>query len=225
MTAKKKTKAPKKTGGSAKPTSKGRVTKTGRKPDPKAAKKKSAPQRRKKSPNIKAETYNALQTAYFERQSIEGAAKTVGVTKNTARYYIDGPGKPEVGMVPIKQLWLDVQMEAQEKRQMTLLRFHEEQTKELEEVLNTVSAELKLIRASVLRRVKRFKDSGGVDIETGASLGQALKSYERVSRLMERFLGAPDATLEHRGEDRYRHWTDEEIVEFAETGKLPDHAR
>jgi hypothetical protein len=105
------------------------------------------------------------------------------------------------------------------------VKFHEEQTKELEEIIGTTVAELKLIRAEVFRRVKKYKDSKGMEIETGASLSSALKSYEGAVHLMERVLGAPDASIEHRGEDRYRNWTDEDIVEFMTSGKLPDHAR
>lgn len=214
--------------GSSKPPKASKGSGKGRKPVSKAAKKKKPKGKNDKTtrpPKITAEKYNALQEAYFIKQSIEGAGKVAKVTRKTARFYIEGPGKPEVGLVPIKQLWLDVQMEAQEKRQMTLMRFHQEQLKELEEILNTSLGELKLIRAATMRRIQRFKDSGGTDIETASSLGAALKSYERVARLMERFLGAPDATLTHRTEDRYRNWSDEEIVEFMTTGKVPDHAR
>lgn len=206
--------------GSAKPT---KATKGGKGRQPSVEKK---PKKKKTNgPKITAATYNKLQEAYYEKQSIDHAAKAAKVSFKTAKVYIEGPGKPEVGLVPIKQLWLDVQIEAQEKRQLTLLRFHQEQLKELEEMLNTSLGELKLIRAATMRRMKNFKDSGGVNIEASGSLGAALKAYERVARLMERFLGAPDATLEHRSDDKYRNWSDDEIVEFMTTGKVPDHAR
>jgi hypothetical protein len=186
-----------------------------------------APGRRKvnQPPRITIEKYNALQAAYFKKQAVETAAKIAGVAKSTAQFYINGPARPDAGLVPIKQAWLDVQVEAQEKRQLTLVKFHEEQTKELEEIIGTTVAELKLIRAEVFRRVKRYKDSGGKDIETGASLSSALKSYESAVHLMERVLGAPDARIEHSGEDRYKTWSDEEVIEFMTTGKRPDHAR
>jgi len=179
----------------------------------------------RKSPFISIDKYNALQDAYYKKQNINAAAEAAHVTFKTAKYYIEGPGKPEAGLVAIKQLWLDVQVEAQEQKQMTLLKFHEEQAKELSEIINTALAELKLIRAETTQRLKRFRDSGGSAIETGATLSAALMSYERGVRLMERFLGAPDATLEHRGEDRYKNWTDDEITEYMTTGKVPEHAR
>jgi len=210
-------------GGKAKPTGKmgaGKVPDGPPAPPPRAPKKK-----RVNAPGISVEKYNALQKAYFAKQSIDAASKAVGVTFRTAKFYIEGPARPDVGLVPIKAAWLDVQVEAQEKRQLTLVKFHEEQTKELEEIVGTTIAELKLIRAEVFRRVKKYKDSKGMEIETGASLSSALKSYESAVHLMERVLGAPDASIEHRGEDRYGNWSDEDIVEFMTSGKLPDHAR
>lgn len=176
-------------------------------------------------PTLTIEKYNALQTAYFEKQSISDAARKAGVVFRTARYYIEGEGRPDVGMPPIKQSWLDVQTEVQEKKQLTLLRFQEQQAKEIEEIVNTSLGELKLVRAEIVRRLNRFRASGGADLETGASLSSALKSYERAVKLMERMLGAPDMTVASRVEDRYKNWTDGEIMAFMETGKVPDHAR
>lgn len=211
-------------GGSTEPTR--QVTgksRAGRAPAPAAR----APQKKKRRnpPQLTVAQYNALQNAYFEKQVIDHAAKTAGVRFPTAKFYIEGEGRPDHGMPPIKQVWLDVQVEAQERKQLTLLKFQEAQAKELEEIVNTTLGELKLVRAEVVRRLTRFKTSGGADLETGASMGSALKSYERAVRLMERLLGAPDMTVASRQEDRYRNWTDEEIVQYMETGKVPDHAR
>lgn len=198
-------------------------SKKGRKPGGEVPER--APKKKTRAPRISAETYNKLQDGYFERQSVNHAAEFAKVSYKTAKYYIDGPGKPEVGMTPIKQLWLDVQTEAQERKQMTLLRFQEEQAKELEEIVGTTLAELKLVRAEVVRRLKRYKESGGKEIEVGASMQSALKSYERAVKLMERMLGAPDVTVQTQEEDRYRNWSDEEIVRYMETGQVPEHAR
>jgi hypothetical protein len=221
MSPKKKVK--KKRVGSAEPAAPRKSTK-GRRPSGEAPSK--APQKKKSGPRISADTYNKLQDAYFEVQTYAHAAKAAGVTKKTAKFYIEGPGRPEVGMTPIKQVWLDVQVEAQERKQMTLLRFQEEQAKELEEIVNTALGELRLVRAEVVRRLKRYKESGGKDIETGASFQSAIKSYERAVKLMERMLGAPDMTLKTtEGEDRYRNWSDQEIIDYMETGKVPEHAR
>jgi len=178
-----------------------------------------------RGPGIKPATYNKLMDAFFVHQSIQKAADTAGVGWKCAKFYIDGPGKPQNGMGPIRQAYLDVQVEAQEKKQLTLLRFHEEQTKELEEILAVTLAELRLIKAEILERAKEFHDSNGKTIKTGATLGSALKTYERGAKLMERFLGGPDQIHEHSVDDTYANWTDEELVEFMTTGKMPDHAR
>ena len=195
------------------------------KPPDSAPEKKSPQTKERRAPRISASTFNMLQDAYYEKQSVNHAAKAAKVSFKTAKFYIEGPGRPDLGMVPIKQLWLDVQTEAQERKQLTLIKFQEQVAKDLEEVIETNLAELKLIRAEVLRRVKRYRDSGGKEIETGSSMNSAMKSYERAVRLMERVLGAPDLTMKTEGEDRYRDWTDDEILDFMTTGKVPDHAR
>jgi hypothetical protein len=217
-------------GGSNEPTEPVKAEETPREMAARAAKAprvkvKSRKPKRHLAPRITVEQYNELQKSYFTSQNITAAATAAGVGYKTAKFYIEGEGRPDIGFTPIKQSWLDVQVEAQERRQITLVSFHEKQTKELEEIIGTSIAELKLIRAEVFRRVNRYKDSGGKDIETGATMGRALMTYEKAVKLMERLLGAPDATLEHRGEDRYKNWSDEEIIEFMATGLVPDHAR
>lgn len=211
-------------GGPIKP-EEGRTVRKGR-PASLPQKTKQKTGRRTYGARITTVQYNALQRAFFERQSIDHAAEQAGVSWKTAKNYIEGPGRPEVGLVPIHQLWLDVQTEVQEKQQMTLLRFHEQQQKELQDIIDTNLAELRLIRAEVFSRVKKFKESKGTDIDTGTSMTAALRSYERAVKLMERVLGAPDLTLRSSGgEDRYRDWTDQEIMDFMTTGKMPDRAR
>lgn len=185
-----------------------------------------APRRKKRqAPQITVESYNKLQDAYFIRQSVSYAAKEAGVNPKTAKIYIEGPGKPEVGLVPIKQVWLDYHTEAQEKKQITLARFQEEQLKEMQEILGTTLGELKLVRAEVVRRLNAYKASGGKEIETGATMSSALRSYEKAYKLMERMLGRADLTVEAQGETRYQNWTDEEMVTYMETGLVPAHAR
>jgi len=215
-------KGDKEKGSTVKPTKPTKVNK-GRKPSPKPAPKK--PKKKTAAPRISAATYNKLQEAYFERQSINHAAKAAKVSFKTAKAYIDGPGKPDVGLVPIKQLWLDIQVEAQERRQLTLVKFQEDQVGELEQIVKANMLELKLIGAEISRRVDKYNASGQKDIETGASMATAMKSYERSVKLMEHLLGKPDLTVRHEGEDRYANWSDEEIILFMETGKLPDHVR
>lgn len=214
--------------GSSKPakTGKGGKGRRGR-PEQAAESKKATPPESMRGSKVSAATYNTLQKAYFEQQSIERAANIAGVSWKTARYYIEGPAKPRLGMVPIRQAWLDVQAQAQERTQLTLLKFHQDQMKELTEIIDTNLAELRLIRAEVYRRVKKFRESKGEEIDTGSSMAGALRSYERAIKLMERMLGAPDLTLgsSDAAEERYKNWTDDEIVEFMLTGKVPDHAR
>ena len=143
-----------KTDGAVKPTKRAKVAK-GRKPTQKPVAKK--PEKKKTSaPRISAATYNKLQESYFERQSVSTAAKAAKVSFKTAKCYIDGPGKPEVGLVPIKQVWLDVQTEAQERKQLTLVKFQEKMVSEVETIVETNIAELRLIRAEVQRRVKNY---------------------------------------------------------------------
>ncbi len=179
----------------------------------------------KRAPRLNVDTYNRMQTAYFEKQSLRYVVKAARVAARTAKFYVEGPGKPDFGFVPIKQVWLDIQIEAQERVQLTLVKFREDQIKEAQEIVGTSVAELKLVRAEVFRRVTKYKESAGKDIETGASLGSALGSYGQAVRLVEHLLGGADVTMEHRGIDKYRDWTDDEIINYLETGRVPDHAR
>lgn len=185
----------------------------------------STSKKENRSPKINVDTYNKLQEAYFRHQNISQAARDAGVSQKTAKVYIDGPGKPEIGFIPIKQVWLDVQTESQERRQLSLVKFQEKMSAELEGIIETNIAELRLIRADVQRRVKAFKDSGGVTIETGTTMNTSLRTFEKAVRLMERLLGAADITIKAEGEDRYARWTDEEIVAFMQTGTYPAHER
>jgi len=206
-------------GGSAKPPAK---ASRGKSPGQGKAPKKPGKVR---APRINVATFNKLQDAFFKDQNIEKAAKAAGVGWSTAKFYIDGAGRPNEGMAPIRKAFLDVQAEAQERKQLTLIRFHEEQAEELDEIIQVSLAELRLIKAEILVRVKEYQDSDGKKIKTGASLASALGTYERGARLMERFLGGPDQIHEHRGDDPFRDWTEDEVVEFMTTGKMPDHAR
>lgn len=183
--------------------------------------KKRVPPRAKNAP-LPVEKYNALRKAYFEEQNILRAGKIAGVNRETAERYIKGPARPKAGMPPIKELWLEAQAAAQEETHFDLVAFHKDLTPKIQEIIEAHIGELKLHKADIGRRIKAFQDKGGLEPpQLRAAMNEVTASLDRMVRMMERTLGAPDQHIRIDGEGLYKDWSEEELQDYLHTGKRP----
>lgn len=172
---------------------------------------------------ITIEQYNKMFQAYLEKPNLSHAAKSAGVNIHTAKYYVDGPARPEAGLEPIKARCARVHAAAQEAEELTLMRFRQEQIAQYVEIMKTSDLEMALHRKKMLARAAAV--ARGEEAEPGSTFATAVSTRSTVSRDMERFLGGPDATMEHRGMDVMSELTFEEGQIYATTGVLPERVR
>jgi hypothetical protein len=174
---------------------------------------------------ISMQTYNALTKAYFETQNVTEAARLAGTSRATARYYIDGPGRPKDGMLNIRERWLAVQAAAQEEEELTLLAFQRGEMKFARRALSAVRGEFELAIADVSRRLASYKADPKTAPSRELNLMKAIEAYERISRHIEHLLGASDQTITHRAADPLDDLDDAEAIAYATRGILPASMR
>lgn len=181
---------------------------------------------KRRTPGISTATYNKLWDAYRERQSIDYCAKKAGVNPKTAEKYIDGDGAPEFMMHPIAVRYARVMQAAQEEEEITLSGFRRDMlndvvlpTMKLLETERVLGSQDAVKRLTDYKKTKKIKTRVGVEALT--------RAQDRMVRLGERMLGGADIKVEQGGtlEDKFRGWTEKELVEYATSGKMPDHAK
>jgi hypothetical protein len=179
---------------------------------------------------VTADVYNAMWRSWCKCQSIQGVADEVGVDDQTVKRYVDGPGDPSKGMEPIRARWLRVEARAQTEEELTLLTYRKRKMELVEEMIGSVSDELKLVRAEVQSRIAEYLKEAG---KPGAPAPRVIAGIDKLStaldklvRLGDKLMGGADITTEQRGgTGKWQGWTTEELVEYATTGVIPEHAR
>lgn len=175
-------------------------------------------------------TYNAMWTAYCEKQSIEHVVKVIRtsrrISRSTVERYVSGKGDPRRGLDPIAERWRRAQTFAQAEEEMSLARYRKQQFDLVGRTIKLLTGELALLQADVKRRVEDYQHNKGLTPpEVALSVDKLTKSIDQMVRLGERLLGGPDSVSETRGDSRFAAWTEEEMIEFAATGRAPEHDR
>jgi len=182
-----------------------------------ATKKKRAPNKRKG--RITIDEYNTLQAVFYENQNINAAAKAAGVTYPTAKRYIEGPGDMRRGMTPIKDRWIRLQAEAQDRTDLTRIKLEEKARRLMGGTVEVLLAELSLIQRDVKERLAKAQDGQGP--EPGVAVKDLQKTLDGIVRLFDRLEGRPDSRVEVAGLDGLYGMTDAEAMEAVVTGVLP----
>jgi hypothetical protein len=181
------------------------------------------PSKKKRQPTISTETYNKLWEAYRERQNVSYCARQAGVNHKTAERYIHGPGAPELMMHPIAARWARVQAAATEEEDMTLAAFRRRALTDLVlPGMKMLESERGLAGQDLMKRLEEYKNTGKV--KGKMPLGLFVKALDKLTRLGERMLGGADVTLNQRVgglEEEFERWTEEELIEYATTGRKP----
>lgn len=181
-----------------------------------------APRRNPPRQVISAEQYNALWLTWLETQRVEECARRAGVDRKTARRYISGPGCPEKGMEPILVRHERVLRQAKEDEDMVLLKWRQESFSQvIAKTMQLLKGEAILHQRDLNKRLEASKQ--GADAGPSLPLDRLVGAMDRTYRMGEHALGGPDATIEQTRGDRFTHWSEEELLEFWETGRRPVH--
>jgi hypothetical protein len=159
-----------------------------------------------RTPQISIDKYNELYAAYHERQTINHLVKTCHVSQDTAKRYVE-KGDPKRNLMPIKDRWQRTQQQAQMAEDYSLVKARRE-------VQTVARAYLQRVAA----RISKL-DPAELDANKVASQLQVTQS------VLERTLGVADATVAIQAEDPFHGWSTEELMEFAASGTMPEHAR
>lgn len=168
------------------------------------------------------EVYNRMFELWCERQSLDYVTERVDVSRKVVKRYVRGPGDPRRGLEPIEERWRRGMQMAQATEELSLARFRREQMELVEKSIGVLTGELALAQKDVKRRLTDVRD--GESPAVRVQLDKLASSIDRMVRLGERLLGGPDRVSEHRGGE-FEAWTEEELIEYAETGRVPEHAR
>ena len=131
--------------------------------------------------------------------------------------------------MPIRARYLLATAEAQAHEEQTLAEWQSTQVKDLKRIVSLHVAEFAMIQKHATQRHDRFEAAQKKDKlalpELEVSIDRLSQSLERVVHLTERLLGAADLTVEHKSHSRFAGWTDDEKMDYATRGILPEHAR
>lgn len=173
-------------------------------------------------PVITAEQYNRLWAGFTIKQTPAFAARHAGVPERTAIAYIDGEGRPDLGMVPIRERWQRVMSAAQDEANLTVAEWHRRNLQAIQVAMGTVSTEIALLAEDAKARLAAWQQGGGAaPPELREGLSKVAETADRLIRLGERMLGGPDAKIQVGPATGLEALTVEELVEFATTGLLP----
>ncbi len=225
-----------------KPAKNSRTKAAPKKPPPakrKAKTKKVKPKKVKQPPRIAPSTYNAMYQAYKERQSVAHVARAAGVSYDTATHYVTGPGAPDFAMEPIRARFLRAERSRQQEEDMTAAKAAKMRIKLVDAILNLAEGEGVLLQDDLKARVDDYRarleewkkgspatrgEPPRAPVKLGlGSLGKLVDRMVRTEQFLrggyDSKIGVADAT------GRFANYTDEELLQHALTGRVPDHDR
>ncbi len=180
--------------------------------------------RAKRLPQITAEEYNRLWAGYTIKQTVDFAARHAGLAPRLAAFFVDGLGRPDLGMHPIRERWARVMAATQEEQALTVTEWHRRNLQAVQVAMATVGTEIALLAEDAKQRLATYQAGGGASApELRESLSKVAETADRLIRLGERMLGGPDAKVQVSGgmSADLAQLTVEELVEFSTTGMLP----
>lgn len=160
----------------------------------------------RKTPIISIDTYNRMYEAWCARQTAAHVMETCHVNRTTADRYIER-GDPSRKLPAIRARWERTMQAAQMAEDYSLVKERRE--------VQTVA------RAFLQRIAKRIGELEPKELDANKLIAQ----LQTTQVVLERTLGVADATVAVQQDDRFRGWSNEDLLEFAKSGTAPEHAR
>jgi hypothetical protein len=154
---------------------------------------------------VSIDLYNAMYAAWCERQTVSHVRKRCQVNQKTAEKYIEH-GDPPRKIPAIRTRWERTMQNAQMAEDYSIVKARRE-----------VQTAARVYLARLATAIAALDPTA---LDPNKLVGQ----LQCTQAVLERTLGVADATVQIQGNDRFANWTSEELLEFARTGTMPDHA-
>ncbi len=158
---------------------------------------------------ISIEKYNKMVDAFFEVQTAQYMSKVCGVTRRTAKRYIE-TGDPARGLQPIRLRFESALRQYQKKQDRSWVEARNETIHFVQRV--------KLEIAVILKALESVKITI-TDIQGLKTLADVI---DKLTRLEALCFGEAEFRSQTTVENKFEGWSFEEKVMFIETGKRPD---
>jgi len=168
----------------------------------KAAKALKEKKQKKPGPSIDADEYNAMYAAWCARQTVLYVSKVTGINQTTVKRYVE-KGDPERGYPPIAERWKKVHASTIAVQDYDIIQARRD-----------VQVTARRLLAKVALRIAAIDP-----IELDAN--QVAKQLQSVQQIIERTFGQADTTISIQ-QDRFAHWTVDDLMEYARTGIEPE---
>lgn len=190
-------------------------------------------------PRITPAKYNEMYQAYREKQSVTYVTKKCRVNYDTADFYINGKGKPEFAMEQIKERYLRAEKAKHTQEDRTDIERARERLRLVDAIINLAGGETMLHQRDLKNRIEDYdkkviewqslpEDTRGEPppAPRAISLGALGKLLDRMVRTEQYLRGGVDKVLGVvDAGNRFSRYTDEELLQLAYTGRVPDHDR
>lgn len=189
-------------------------------------------------PKITGADYNRMYKAYCEIQTVKHVADTVGCTYDTAKFYVNGPAKPEYEMPPIRERYARAERAKQSAEDDAEGERLAHRMRLVSAIVNMVEGETVAYQQDLSVRLDQYKkeleDWNNADPkERGKpprplgrmSLVAVSKVIDKMVRAEQFLRGGPDQITGVAGTQRFEKYSDAELEELSRTGRIPDHDR
>ena len=190
-------------------------------------------------PGITGEKYNQMYMAYRQKQTVKHVSDTVGCSYETAKFYVNGPGRPTDGMEPIRERYLRAERARQETQDDVEGERIKKRLRFIDALLNLAEGETILYQKDLKIRMEQYeKDLDEWSRKPIGSRGEPPRPVSRMSLVavtkvadkmgrMEQYMkGGHDQMIGISDPSaRFERYTEEELLELAMKGRIPDHDR
>lgn len=202
-------------------------------------KKKKAKNSGGRPPGITGERYNQMYNAYCQKQTVKHVSDTVSCTYETAKFYVNGPGRPDDGMEPIRERYLRAERSRQETQDDVEGQRVAKRLKFVDALLSLAEGEAVLyqddLKVRVAEYVRKLEEWENAPAESRGepprpvarmSLAQVAKVANDMGRMEQYLKGGHDQMIGISDPSaRFERYSEEELLELARKGAIPDHDR
>jgi len=170
--------------------------------------------------------YDRMWEAYQVEQTAHYVSKMTGVSRATARKYIE-QGDPKRAMRPLRERWIQVQTTAQQRNDYDLAKARQETMAVARAGLAKVAAAIKAIEIPESGYKACPHCGGQVPMPKGqANMIKMLGKLRDVQSVLWRALGEPDIKADVTARrNPMEDWTEAQLREYLTSGRRPDDPR
>jgi len=161
------------------------------------------------NPQITIDKYNEMWKAYVEHGTISGVARAVGVSRQTAKRYIDN-GDPKRSLRSFRQRVRDV-----------VERIQDEEDIDYEKSMSKALQLVNKYEGIISKKIDSMISSDGevTDLALASIPAELSAVLEKLAKTKSFLLGGPDSRSEIKG--RFDTYNKSELMAFIQTGKEP----